>query len=58
LKFLDGFLENDQILNFKKIRLVGAELFHADGQRDMKKLTAAFRNFESSPKKFSCQQLS
>jgi len=26
-----------------KIRLVGAELFHADGQTDMTKLTVTFR---------------
>jgi len=28
-----------------KIRPVGAELFHADGQTDMANLIAAFRNF-------------
>ena len=28
-----------------KIRLVGAELFHADGQTDTLKLIIAFRNF-------------
>ena len=28
-----------------KIRRVGAELFHADGQTDMTKLMVAFRNF-------------
>jgi hypothetical protein len=36
-----------------KIRLVGADLFHADGRtdRDMKKLiAAAFRNFMNVPK--------
>jgi hypothetical protein len=31
---------------------VGAELFHADGQTDMTKLTVAFRNFANAPKKF------
>jgi hypothetical protein len=37
-----------------KIRPVGAELFHADGQTDrqtdMTKLIAAFRNFADVPK--------
>ena len=28
-----------------KILRVGAELFHADGQTDITKLTVAFRNF-------------
>jgi len=32
-----------------KIRPVGAELFHADGQADMTKLTVAFRNFANTP---------
>jgi hypothetical protein len=27
------------------------ELFHADGQTDMSKLTVAFRNFANAPKK-------
>jgi hypothetical protein len=33
-----------------KIRPVGAELFHADGETDMTKLTVAFRNFSNAPK--------
>jgi hypothetical protein len=33
-----------------KIRPVGAELFHADGQTDMTKLIVAFRNFANAPK--------
>jgi len=34
-----------------KIRPVGAMLFHVDdGQTDMTKLTAAFRNFVKAPK--------
>jgi len=33
-----------------KIRQVGAELFHADGWTDMKKLIVAFRNFANAPK--------
>ena len=28
-----------------KIRPVGAELFHADGQKEMTKLIVVFRNF-------------
>jgi len=33
-----------------KIRPVDAELFRADGQKDMMKLTAAFRNFAKKPR--------
>ena len=33
-----------------RIRAVAAELFHVDGQTDMKKLIVAFRNFTSSSK--------
>jgi len=33
-----------------KIRLLGAELFHADGQTDMTKIVA-FRKFAKAPKK-------
>jgi len=33
-----------------KIRPVGAELFHADGQTDMINLIEAFRNFANVPK--------
>jgi hypothetical protein len=36
-----------------KIRLVGAELFHADGQTEMTKLIIAFRNFANAPKNCS-----
>jgi len=35
LKFLNRFSKNNQITNFKKINLVGAELFHAVGQTDI-----------------------
>ena len=34
-----------------KIRPVGAELFHANGQTDTTKLIVAFRNFANAPKK-------
>jgi hypothetical protein len=42
-----------------KIRPVGAELLHADGQTDMPKLIVALRNFANAPKngnfhKFVC----
>jgi hypothetical protein len=33
-----------------KIRLVGAELFHAERRTDMTKLIVAFRNFSNPPK--------
>jgi hypothetical protein len=33
-----------------KIRIVGAELFHADGQTDKTKITARFRIFANAPK--------
>ena len=36
-----------------KIRLVGAELLHADGQTDVAKLTVAFRNFANAPQNYS-----
>ena len=35
--------------NFIKICLVGAKLFHTDGQTRVTKLTVAFRNFANSP---------
>jgi hypothetical protein len=33
-----------------EIRIVGAELFHADRQTDKTKLIVAFRNFANAPK--------
>jgi hypothetical protein len=42
--FLDSFSKNCHIPNFIKIRPVGTELFHADGQIDITKLIA-FRDF-------------
>jgi hypothetical protein len=33
-----------------KIRPVGAELFHVDGQTDMTKVTVALRNYANAPK--------
>ena len=34
-----------------KIRPVEAEMFHADGQRDMTKLIVPFRNLTKAPNK-------
>jgi hypothetical protein len=39
LEFSGRILENTPILNFMKIRAVGAELFRADGRTDMTKLS-------------------
>ena len=39
---VDTFSKNTQILCFMKIRPAEAELFHADGRTDMKKLMFAF----------------
>jgi hypothetical protein len=49
MKQLDIFSKKAQISSFIKIRPVGAELFHADVQTDMTKLTVAFRNLENAP---------
>jgi len=38
------FWKNSQISSFMKIRPVGAQLFHTDGETDMTKLTVAFLN--------------
>jgi len=43
-------LKNTQISNFMKIRPLGAELFHADGQTDMKKLIVVFLDLANAPK--------
>ena len=42
--------KNIQIPNFMKIRPVGDELFHVDGQTDMTKLIIAFRISANAPK--------
>jgi hypothetical protein len=34
-----------------KIRIVGAELLHADGQTDVTNVTVAFRNIANASKK-------
>jgi len=48
--FSTNFRKKIQISNFMKIRLVAAELFHADGRTDMTKLIVAYRNFAKVPK--------
>jgi hypothetical protein len=53
VEFSGHICENTQISNFIKIRVVKAELFHADGQTDMTLLTVVFRNFLNVPK--NCQ---
>ena len=57
LDFFNRFSKKSQILNFTKIRPVGAE-FHVDrhmdrrmdGRTNMTKLIGAFRNFANAPK--------
>jgi len=58
LNFLDIFSKNAQISNFTKIRLVGAKVFHADGQTDMMKLIVAFCNYANAPKNHTGNGLS
>ena len=43
------FRKNPQTSDFRIIRPVGAELFHADAQADMPKLKVPFRNFANAP---------
>jgi hypothetical protein len=58
LGFSRQISEKTEITSFIKIRPVGAELFHADGQtygrmdgwKDMTKLTVSFRSFVNAPK--------
>ena len=50
LIFSTDFSEKSQKSSLIKIRPVGAELYHPDGQTDMTKLIVAFRNFGNAPK--------
>ena len=50
LEFSRQIFEKAQISRFIKIRPVGTEFFHVDGQTDMMKLRVAFRNFADAPK--------
>ena len=52
--FWTDFRKNNEISNFMKIRLLGAELFSADGQTDVMMVTVAFRNFANAPKILLC----
>ena len=62
LEFSRQMFEKSQISNYIKVRLVGAELFHADGRTDrqiygrtdMTKLILAFRNFAKAPNMSDC----
>jgi hypothetical protein len=47
---LDGFWKITQISNLMKIRPVGDELSHADGETDVTKLIVAFYSFANAPK--------
>jgi len=50
LNFHDIFSKNTQISIFTKIRQVGAEFFHADGQTDKTNLIVAFCNSGNAAK--------
>jgi hypothetical protein len=51
LNFLDRFCSTPLLppIQNKKIRPVGAELYHTDRQTNAVKLTVAFRNFAKTP---------
>jgi hypothetical protein len=50
LEFSQQIFKKYSNIKFHEICLVGAELFHVDGQTDMKKLTAVFCNSANKPK--------
>ena len=50
LNFVERFSKNSEILNFTKIRPVGAQSFHADIWIDMTKLIVACGNFTNAPR--------
>jgi hypothetical protein len=52
--FSTDFRKSLGIPSFIKIRPVGAELFHADGETNMTKIIVAFRNFANASKKQVC----
>jgi len=52
-EFSHRFSKNTQISNLMKVRPLGAELFHADGQTDMTKLIVACHSFANCPKEHS-----
>ena len=47
---LTNFRKNPQISNFKKIRTVGAELFHADGRMDRRTDMLLTKSLRFNPK--------
>jgi hypothetical protein len=51
IEFSRQIKKNIEILNFMKIRPVGAELFHADRRTYMTKLMVDFRNAENGRNK-------
>jgi hypothetical protein len=51
IEFSRQFAKNVQISNFMKIHPVAAELLHAGGRTDMKKLIVVFRSFANAPNK-------
>jgi hypothetical protein len=56
--FFDRYWKNTQMLNFMKIRPVGAELFHVVGQTDIDttQLIVAVRSFAKAPKMALCEK--
>ena len=50
MNFPDGFVKSTKKSNLMQIRPVEAELFHADGRKDMTKLIVLFRKSEKAPK--------
>ena len=58
LNFRDRFSKKSSNIKVIRSRLVEAEFSRADGQRDMAKLTVAFRNFANAPTNFTfCPQI-
>jgi len=54
LNFLYRFSENNEMPYFMKIRPVGADLFHANGQTDMTKLISVSCKIVNAPKNVCC----
>jgi hypothetical protein len=52
MDFLDRFLWNSQISNFREIQWVGAKLIHVDRQTDMMMLTGTFHEQANVPQNF------
>ena len=56
LEFSRQIFEKTQISSFIKIRPVEAELFDADGETDMTKQLASFRNFANAHKSIATKE--